>query len=172
MSSELLCWISAPVLSSSVYHTHVVWWVLCLSDIYSLKPIANSFPFHTGFSSFNNLQICVNFNHSKNKIRSERLKKTFSVESNFIGFPKVVKVDWDILNKISNRDSHTKTHTQAYIWLTTVYSTHTHTLNLHTCVYGISMQSLHLSFDSVVDSEWMDDWTKLCVSERASKTKK
>lgn len=56
----------------------------------------------------------------------------------------------------------TRTHVPLYTHSLIGYKT------TYSHVYGISMQSLHLSFDSMASSEWMDEWMIQRLNEGVS----
>lgn len=99
-------------------------------------------------------------------------KKNFLAKVNLISEScqgRLGHATWNFKSRHSHRHN---THT--YVVTLIVYNT------TYSHVYGISMQSLHLSFNSMANSEWMDEWMNQrvkewvieWVSERASKSKK
>lgn len=131
------------------------------------KPISKfiPFPFERRFVSQQSSSVQWFWRRKKNSSSCSR-KKNFLAESNFIGFRKVVKVDWDIPHKISNRDPHTHSHASR-LSITTQPT--------QMCVYTVC--PCHAISASVIRfggrqrmNEWVNVWPKKSerVRERAS----
>lgn len=152
----------------------VVWWIYVHSGHSFVK---TKIPIHTHYKYYfcsiqifqnNSLEICMDFGSLNSTHTITWEKKTFWPKS--IWFRKVVKVDWDMLHEISNRDIHTDTILTHMLLHSSSITQPTRMCMVFPCnlciCHSIRWQTANEWMNEWIN-EWRSEWLSEWVSERA-----